>query len=83
MSQFRQTNNAGGPSLRSTAISEFELEAILRQKPMLARRFVFPCPACGNLLRTDPASRGKPGQCPACETRFHVPRHSRLPAVGG
>ena len=61
----------------ATGLTEFELESILRQKPLAGRKFVFMCPACGHRLRTNLLSAGRIGRCPACQTEQTVPRLRR------
>ena len=48
MSEFKQ-QNAGSPVAESpgpTRMSDFELESILRQRPLGPRKLTFLCPAC-------------------------------------
>ncbi len=47
----------GGPD--GTKLSDFELESLLRQRPIVSHKFVFRCPACGNQLRTDSTAKGR------------------------
>ena len=65
---------ASGPV--ANHLSDFELESLLRQRP-ISKKFVFRCPACGNQLRTDSTATGRFGQCPACAMQVPVPK-SRL-----
>jgi DNA-directed RNA polymerase subunit RPC12/RpoP len=67
----------GGPG--GAKLSDFELESLLRQRPIVSHKFVFRCPACGNQLRTDLTAKGRFGQCPACETHVPVPRSRPQP----
>ena len=73
MRSFKQQNaESPGPK----RMSDFELEAILRQRPV-GPKFTFRCPACGNRLQAESAMTGRVGQCPACEMLFHVPAVER------
>ena len=72
LSRLAVSSNLNG-KYASMGISDFELESLLRQRPLVPRRLTFLCPACGNQLKADPASQGKVGRCPACAMRVPVP----------
>ena len=75
MRAFKQQNTGGPVAGPPKRMSDFELESLLRQRP-LGPKFTFRCPACGNRLRAELEAAGRLGQCPVCETCFPVPPQS-------
>ena len=71
MNAYKQQAVAGSPGL--IQMSDFELESLLRQRPVGPGKFKFLCPACGIRLQAEVGATGRPGKCPACETHFRVP----------
>jgi ribosomal protein S27E len=63
-----------GGSPPATQLSDFEMESLLLQRPLVSHKLVFRCPACGNQLRTASSAAGRVGQCPACATQVPVPK---------